>query len=224
VKYLIVNGDDLGASHGVNRGILEAHEHGILTSASLLVNRPWSAEAAALARTTSSLSVGLHADLDGPQQGGVRTSLLRQLTRFEQLLGSPPTHVDSHHNVHRSPEVLPDVLAIAAARGLIVRGFSKVRCVPEFYGQRNGRTHLEQVGVAGLVHLLRTRVEDGLTELSCHPGYVDSDLVSRYASERECELRTLCDSAVRAAIRETRIMLVSFRDVPRILTESPIRA
>lgn len=224
MKYLIVNGDDLGASHGVNRGILEAHEHGILTSASLLVNRPWTAEAAALARTTPSLSVGLHADLDGPQQGGVRASLLRQLTRFEQLLGRPPTHLDSHHNVHRSPEVLPDVQAIAAVRGLIVRDFSKVRCVPEFYGQWSGRTHLEQVGVARLVHLLRTRVEDGLTELSCHPGYVDSDLVSGYTTERECELRTLCDSSVRAAIREARIMLVSFRDVPRILTESAIQA
>ena len=223
MRYLIVNGDDLGASHGVNRGILEAHEHGILTSASLLVNRPWSAEAAALARATPSLSVGLHVDLDGPQQGGVRASLLRQLTRFEQLLGGPPTHLDSHHNVHRSPQVLADVRAIADVRGLIVRHFSKVRCVPEFYGQWDGQTHLEQVGVAGLVHLLRTGVEDGVTELSCHPGYVDSDLVSRYTSERECELRTLCDSSVRAAIREAGIVLVSFRDVPRILTESAIQ-
>ena len=224
MKYLIVNGDDLGASRGVNRGILEAHEHGILTSASLLVNRPGSAEAAALARTAPSLSVGLHADLDGPQQGGVRASLLRQLTRFEQLLGRPPTHLDSHHNVHRSPDVLPDVLAVAAVHGLIVRDFSKVRCVPEFFGQWNGRAHLEQVGVASLVHLLRTRVEDGLTELSCHPGYVDSDLVSGYTTERECELRTLCDGSVRAAIREARIVLVSFSDVPRIVTESAIQA
>jgi predicted glycoside hydrolase/deacetylase ChbG (UPF0249 family) len=224
VKYLIVNGDDLGASHGVNRGILEAHEHGILTSASLLVDRPWSAEAAALARSTPSLSVGLHADLDSPQQGGARASLLRQLTHFEQLVGGPPTHLDSHHNVHRSPQVLADVLVIAAEHGLIVREFSKVRCVPEFYGQWGGRTHLEQIGVAGLVHLLRTRVEDGVTELSCHPGYVDSDLVSGYTSARECELRTLCDSSVRAAIREAGIMLVSFRDVPRLLTEPAIQA
>ena len=224
MKYLIVNGDDLGASHGVNRGILEAHKHGILTSASLLVNRPWSAEAAGLARSTPSLSVGLHADLDGPQEGGVRASILRQLTRFEQLLGRPPTHLDSHHNVHRFPDVLPDVLAVAEGHGLIVRNFSKVRCVPEFYGQWSGRAHLEQVGVASLVHLLRTRVEDGLTELSCHPGYVDSGLVSGYTRERECELRTLCDSSVRAAIREAGIVLVSFRDVPRLLTESAIQA
>jgi len=46
MKYLIVNGDDFGASHGINRGIIEAHQQGILTSTSLLVSTPWSEEAA----------------------------------------------------------------------------------------------------------------------------------------------------------------------------------
>ena len=51
MKYLIVNGDDFGLSPGVNRGICEAHQDGILTSASLLVDTPWSEEAARLGRT-----------------------------------------------------------------------------------------------------------------------------------------------------------------------------
>ena len=46
MKYLIVNADDYGASRGINRGILEAHRRGILTSTSLLVNTAWSGEAA----------------------------------------------------------------------------------------------------------------------------------------------------------------------------------
>src|SRR5438552_1819546 len=37
MRYLIVNGDDFGASPAINRGIMEAHLHGILTSTSLLV-------------------------------------------------------------------------------------------------------------------------------------------------------------------------------------------
>ena len=37
---LFINADDLGISPGVNRGIVEAHRAGPLTSASLLVNMP----------------------------------------------------------------------------------------------------------------------------------------------------------------------------------------
>src|SRR5947199_10468 len=36
MRYLIVNGDDFGASPAINRGIMEAHLHGILTSTSIL--------------------------------------------------------------------------------------------------------------------------------------------------------------------------------------------
>ena len=222
MKYLIVNGDDFGASHGINRGILEAHRDGILTSASLFVDRPGSTEAAALAHDTLSLGVGLHADLDGQRRNDVRGELRRQLKRFVELLGHPPTHMDSHHNVHRSPDVHPDFLAVADEHGLLVRDCSKVRYVPDFYGQSGGRTDVQNISAASLVHLLRTRIQDGLNELGCHPGYIDADLVSRYATERELELRTLCDPCVREAIRDAGISLVSFRDVPRILRDSAI--
>src|SRR5213594_3271209 len=111
MKYLIVNGDDFGASHGINRGIMEAHERGILTSASLLVNAPASEEAAALSHAAATLSVGLHAHL--PDHGGqpaadspgrLRQQLRAQFRRFERLMGRVPTHLDSHHNVHRDPK------------------------------------------------------------------------------------------------------------------------
>ena len=35
-RYLIVNADDFGISHGANRAIVRAHREGILASASLL--------------------------------------------------------------------------------------------------------------------------------------------------------------------------------------------
>ena len=35
-----MNADDFGFSSGINRGIVEAHERGIVTSASLMVDRP----------------------------------------------------------------------------------------------------------------------------------------------------------------------------------------
>src|SRR5437867_779392 len=62
-RYLIVNADDFGQSRGVNQGIIEAHEHGIVTSASLMVRWPAACEAAAYGREHCELSVGLHLDL-----------------------------------------------------------------------------------------------------------------------------------------------------------------
>lgn len=59
-RTLIVTGDDFGFSSGVNRAIIEAHERGILTSASLMVTGSAAAEAVALARAHPTLAVGLH--------------------------------------------------------------------------------------------------------------------------------------------------------------------
>jgi hopanoid biosynthesis associated protein HpnK len=60
MRELIVTADDFGASSAVNAAIIEAHRHGILTTASLMVNGDACAEAVALARATPSLGVGLH--------------------------------------------------------------------------------------------------------------------------------------------------------------------
>src|SRR5271155_4765952 len=62
-RFLIVNADDFGLSEGVNQGIIEAHERGIVTSASLMVLKPFAAAAAAYGREHGRLSLGLHLDL-----------------------------------------------------------------------------------------------------------------------------------------------------------------
>ena len=62
-RYLIVNADDFGQSTGINKGVIQAHEEGIVTSASLMVRWPAAPEAAAYARNRPGLSVGLHVDL-----------------------------------------------------------------------------------------------------------------------------------------------------------------
>lgn len=62
-RCLIVNGDDFGLSPQVNEGVLRAHRHGILTSASLMVAAPAWREAVELARAQPALGVGLHLTL-----------------------------------------------------------------------------------------------------------------------------------------------------------------
>lgn len=216
MRYLIVNGDDFGLTPGVNRGILEAHRRGVLTSTSLMVGRPGSADAIALARANRDLSVGLHLDL---ADAGA-TALGDQFVRFEHEVGRPPTHVDSHRDLHLSPEWLPQVIAQAASYGVPVRGCSPVVRLGSFYGRWNGRTHPEQISVEGLIRILHGGLGDGVTELVCHPGYVDGLLASSYAGERETELETLCDHRVREAVRVAAVRLIGFRDVPGLLDPS----
>ncbi|MEP6731871.1 MAG: ChbG/HpnK family deacetylase [bacterium] len=63
-RELIINSDDLGFAPGVNRGIIECHEAGTLSSASMMVNTPAFHEAAALVRERApKLGVGLHLNL-----------------------------------------------------------------------------------------------------------------------------------------------------------------
>jgi hopanoid biosynthesis associated protein HpnK len=60
---LIVNGDDFGQSRSVNLAIMRAHQEGILTSASLMVNEHYAQEAVDLAQQCPNLAVGLHLTL-----------------------------------------------------------------------------------------------------------------------------------------------------------------
>lgn len=59
MRRLIVNADDFGLTAGVNRGIVQAHEHGIVTSTTLMANGDAFGDAVKLAKG-SSLSVGCH--------------------------------------------------------------------------------------------------------------------------------------------------------------------
>jgi len=63
MKRLIVNADDFGMTHGINRGIIEATAHGIVTAASIMVTGWAFEEAVQLAAENPNLDVGLHLSL-----------------------------------------------------------------------------------------------------------------------------------------------------------------
>lgn len=60
MRRLIVNADDFGLTPGVNRAILEAHAHGVVTSATLMANAAGFDEAVRLTKSSPALSVGCH--------------------------------------------------------------------------------------------------------------------------------------------------------------------
>ncbi len=62
-KKLIINADDFGLTEGVNRGVIEAHRWGTVSSTTLMVTGPAALQAAALAKENAGLGVGLHLNL-----------------------------------------------------------------------------------------------------------------------------------------------------------------
>jgi chitin disaccharide deacetylase len=62
-RCLVINADDLGLTVGVNNGIFDAHDHGVLTSASVFANARATDDALERALRRPSLGVGGHLTL-----------------------------------------------------------------------------------------------------------------------------------------------------------------
>jgi chitin disaccharide deacetylase len=63
MKQLLVNADDFGLCQGITDGIIAAHQHGIVTSTSIVASGRGFADAVAQARANPALDVGVHLTL-----------------------------------------------------------------------------------------------------------------------------------------------------------------
>lgn len=57
---LIVQGDDMGAGHGINVATIRAYNDGVLRSANVIMPGPWTPEAVRLLRAHPNLDAGVH--------------------------------------------------------------------------------------------------------------------------------------------------------------------
>ena len=149
-RTLIVNADDFGLTAGVSRGILDAGAKGIVTSTTVMVNRPIDPELVERL-LDSEVGAGLHLNLthgapiadprrlpslvDGEGQfirdpravaarakkDEARIELGNQIDAFRALFGRFPTHLDSHHHVGRHEPILELVFDFARAIRVPVR-------------------------------------------------------------------------------------------------------
>ena len=240
VRQLIVNADDFGRAPGIVAGITAGRERGIVTSASLMVRWPAAESAARMACEDPGMSVGLHVDLGEWVHGAagwsatyevcdlrdataVEAEVERQLSLFRTLVERDPTHLDSHQHVHGEGEAKQVMRRLADALGVPLRAnTAHVTHLGGFHGQTGtGEALHENITPDALIDLLDA-LPPGVTELGCHPGDGIDD-VPPYSSERLIELETLCDPAVRQALEDRSIDLVSFHSVaPRSRTTSEV--
>jgi predicted glycoside hydrolase/deacetylase ChbG (UPF0249 family) len=220
MRQLIINADDFGLSDGVNAGIAAAHAAGIVTSCSLMVDAPAVRAAVAVAQANPGLSVGLHfveppgCELDRPTEA--HAALSTQLDVFRTLVGRDPTHLDSHHHVHRGPTRMPLFAEVAHTLGVPLRHTGDIGYIGGFYGQwEPGVTDLSHLSRDYLLELIASEARGPVTELACHPAASAEGLGSGYDTEREYELATLTSPGLRAEIDALGIALMSFDDVAR---------
>jgi predicted glycoside hydrolase/deacetylase ChbG (UPF0249 family) len=228
-RILIVNADDFGQSAAITRGILRAHEQGIVTSTSLMVRWPAAAYAAERA---GGLDLGLHIDLgewdyrDGnwvavyervkmDDTSDIECEIGHQLAEFRRLTGKNPTHLDSHQHVHLHEPVLSVAKRFAEEIDVPLRGVSLlIGYCGAFYGQSGrGDPCPRAITVDALVKLVRD-LPIGITELGCHPGEEgDTNGLSTYGTERLLETETLCHPRVQDAINQEGVRLCSFAEL-----------
>ena len=169
----------------------------------------------------------------------VKAEWRAQIEAFIRAAGRRPDHLDSHH--HSSfftPELFRGMLEIAREYGCPIRnpiaygnnptagmpGIAQPmsehapRLMKEFDARSTdtmfvnfydeGATHEE------LLNIL-SKVENGTSEIMCHPGYVDEAFAkeSSYNFQRERELKILTDPAIKQAIESRGLDLITFSDL-----------
>lgn len=159
--------------------------------------------------------------------------------------GLTPTHVDTHKHVHSLPGVLRALITVAEELGIrgvrlpcengagVGRPSLKIAAQRSFVRLlcRDARAALERAGIKttdhfmGIDHMQRLdapalrmileRLPDGVTELMCHPGYVDEHLTefARVPPYREQELAGLKDPSVRAVVESREIRLMHYGEL-----------
>ena len=229
-RPLIVNADDFGYSRAINRGIIQTHEQGIVTSASLMVRWPFAGEAAEYARAHPRLGVGLHVDYgewyyfqghkvprylvvaEDSRPEVYADEFRRQLDAFRGLMGREPSHIDTHQHLHFPPGTVRSVLRkLCKELGLPLRGASRIAFCGAYYGQGiKGRSFPERISAQSLCSILASLPEGG-AEIGCHPA-TGVDFDSTYADERMIECAVLCDPSVLQCVQQNRFRLSSFHD------------
>lgn len=152
MNKLIINSDDFGYGKSINYAIIDTHQEGILTSATLMTNTPGFEHAVKLSKENPDLGVGVHLVLtflkplrdDVPSlvdengnfyrpdayRSGLAIVDSDELykewdTQIQKALdaGIEPTHLDSHHHAHTFNERHFDVFVkLSEKYDLPIRG------------------------------------------------------------------------------------------------------
>ena len=163
----------------------------------------------------------------------VKAEWRAQIEAFIKAAGHKPTHLDSHHHSsYFAPHLFRGMLELAQEYDCAIRfpfandisseleeTYKHVPNLIKEFNPRRPDTFLidfydEGATQEELLHLINN-VDDGTTEIMCHPGYVDDAFAkeSVYNFQRERELKILTDPSIKQAIQANGIELITFTDL-----------
>jgi predicted glycoside hydrolase/deacetylase ChbG (UPF0249 family) len=278
-RSLIVNADDFGLSRSVNRGIMDCHRSGIVTSVSLLANGAAFDDAVGYLKNSPQLGTGVHLNiLRGRPVVEKRfvSHLIRQdhfsvqwpwfffrLTKnvlaeitteyraqIEKIIKAniKITHLDGEKHHHGFPPLFEIVVQLAKEYSIgavrlanekpsIEHGGKFFKMAPIFLFSFINKKKLKAAGIkstdhqAGIgitgqmngrnIEKLLASLPYGVTELCCHPGYIDKfhgeevkDFGSYYIDRsRDTEVRILTAEGIKQEILRRGIELMNYGDL-----------
>lgn len=228
---LIVNADDYGLTEGVSEGIIYSHLHGIVTSTTVLANSDNLKHHALKTKNCPNLGFGIHftltvnkplsngktivdengnffrertVDFNKMDDNEIREEFKLQFQAFVDAFGKLPTHIDSHHHIHRHEKIIPIIQEFSKQYNIVIRGHNEYEFIGSFYN--------DNVTVEYLLQLLQENLHKPALEIMAHPAFCDIALsnCSSYATKRLEEINVLCHPTIKQFIKDNNIELVTF--------------
>ncbi len=151
----------------------------------------------------------IHTLLNKEELSNIQDEFEHQFDLFSRMAEEPPNHLDYHLGLHFIAEIFETFVGFARTHELPFRWGTKSSIKPVY--TRHPRLWIDSfngphVTVKDFLHIL-DHVEDGINEISVHPGYNTPGLSDRYNREREAELRILLSPEIKQHIQERNISL-----------------
>lgn len=239
---IIFNADDFGCSRGINFGIIDSFQKGLLTSTTLMVTMPGVKHTVELMKENPNLGVGLHLNfsLGNPITSGesltdsnnklmkpfqlpknyvykkvdIANEIQAQFDHFLNLTSKFPTHIDTHLFTSDKIEVIKnEVIKFGQENNIPVRN-QEINEYPKvkFISHHNYNLPAD-------LSYIPKHIDDILgteiAEIMVHPGYIDQYLLdnSSYAIEKAKEVEFLTSSKIKKIFKKQNVDFISYKDL-----------
>lgn len=241
---LILNADDFGYSRGINFGIVDAFNMGILTSTTLMMNMPGTQHAIDLWKQYPNMAVGLHLnfslgqpltkglsltkedgdmikpDLLSPEhvyiEKQIKDEIKAQFDAFVTKTGRTPDHIDSHlFSTDKVSQIKKVAIEFAQKNNLPLRNHD----INEFKHVTfiNHRNYNSTPNLNYIIDNFDSISEYEFVEIMTHPGYIDQYLMdnSSYNIQRAGELKFLLDKTTKDFFETKGVTLSNYQQIQK---------